>query len=95
MKPRSTPEVTVAPERKLGRPSGAGSETADVNPFDYVLQEPDDSQVEPSVAADKQPPYHATTLQPHQCLSGWVNFEIPAKPKAVLLKSTDLSWLVP
>ncbi len=59
-------------------------EVASINPFDFRLQMPDNSRLQPTVSV-REPALHSTNIVRGDCVRGWVTFEVPADqtPKTV------------
>jgi hypothetical protein len=76
----------------------AGSDgTLHVNPYDFYLIEPDDSHIEYGTGPfsdGKEPGLNDANLQPKECVTGWVNYGVTAKPKTVGMSDSDLRWQV-
>jgi hypothetical protein len=74
------------------------SQPLEVNPVTFTLVEPDDSRIDESsslVVGGKTPRLLRTTLQPGECVSGWVNYGVTARPKGIALSNSNLRWIVP
>jgi hypothetical protein len=72
----------------------AGPEKLTISPSQFRAVEPDDTQVQDAIAV-KEPALHVTTLQPHDCVAGWVSFDLASKPKAVVVTNSDARWAIP
>src|ERR1700682_2357022 len=62
------------------------------------LIEPDDSHITPAtaiVAGGKTPNLSSGNLQPGECVSGWINYGVTARPKRVAKTDSDLRWTIP
>ncbi|MEX1254911.1 MAG: DUF4352 domain-containing protein [Dehalococcoidia bacterium] len=68
-------------------------ESASVNPFDFRLQMPDNSRLEPGISA-KEPELNSTNLLANDCVRGWVTFEVPegVAPQFVVYEGYDADF---
>ena len=72
------------------------NESTGLNPYDFTLQMPDNTRLEPDIGA-KEPALNDTTLTPGDCVRGWVTFQVPQgqKPKFVVFTgSSIIKWAV-
>jgi hypothetical protein len=53
------------------------SQTLDLNPYQFQLEMPDHSRLQPTVAS-RVPALHDTPLASKDCVRGWVTFEVPS-----------------
>ena len=69
---------------------------AGLNPFDFGLQMPDNTRLQPDVGV-KEPPLNDTTLPPGDCVRGYVTFQVPEgePPKNVVYTASSIiKWAV-
>jgi Domain of unknown function (DUF4352) len=70
------------------------------NPFDLTLQMPDNTRRQET--SGKQPALNVTTLNPSDCVRGWITYEVPANQRAASVVyspasagvTTVLKWTV-
>lgn len=88
-------EYNAADIEACASPDLKGS--ADFNPFDFGLQMPDNTRLQPHVGV-KEPALNLTTLPPGDCVRGYVTFQVPqgGTPAYVIFsaRSTIIKWAV-
>lgn len=64
-----------------------------VNPFQFVLVMPDDTQVDPGAyEVSGHTDFPSTTLNPGLCVSGWIFYGIVGRPTQIQLQHSNLVW---
>lgn len=61
-------------------------DSSSLNPFDFTLQMEDNTRLEPS-GEQREPALHHTELLAHDCVRGFVTFEIGESPPAFVVFS--------
>lgn len=87
-------EYAAADIEGCASPSLEGS--AGFNPYDFGLQMPDNTRLQPDIAV-KEPALHDTTLTPGDCVRGYVTFQVPQgqTPASVIFTgSSIIKWAV-
>jgi len=65
-----------------------------VSEYDFLAQEPDNTQARPRLAFTK-PEFRTQTLQPGQCQRGLVLYETSAKPSYIYIEGSNVRWNIP
>lgn len=75
----------------------AGAAATIVSPFQFVLVEPDQTQVDiatgPTVG--KQPQLSLDQLPPGGCVNGWLSYGVASRPAALDDSGDSLTWSIP
>ncbi len=87
-------EYAAADIEGCASPNLEGS--AGFNPFDFGLQMPDNTRLQPDIGV-KEPTLNDTTLTPGDCVRGYVTFQVPQGqvPTSVIFTGTSIiKWAV-
>jgi hypothetical protein len=96
--PSSPPPGKVFAAADVGGCAGPEGVELGLNPFDFELQMPDNTRLQPSYSGSKEPRLRSSPLPPGECIRGWITFEVPqaTKAKAIIFNgSSVVKWSLP